>query len=114
MFYHSKGAAFKKGKTRWIIPENGEFEVFKISNEGNWLCNINNGYFSLVSKCAEILGDHNERLAFFPQTVNPNDPYHGYPVSSQDYPPSDTLVDKWFSENIIDEVTKRRIERRVI
>jgi hypothetical protein len=103
LFYHNKSAKKNSDKTRWVLKKNEQFEVFKVSDEGNWECNSNNGNFSILSNGDIILGENEERLAFFPKPSNTSDVWHGYPVESSKYEPSETLVDKWLEDEVIDD-----------
>jgi hypothetical protein len=100
--YHNKTASGNKNKTQWVLKQNEQFEVFRISDEADWKCDRNNGLFSILSNGDVILGANEERLSFFPKPVNFIDPWHGYPVDSGEYEPSVELVDKWLREEIID------------
>jgi len=84
------------------LKKNEQFEVFKVSDENKWECNSNDGIFSILSNGEIILGENEERLAFFPKPTNTNDAWHGYPIVSSEYEPSETLVDKWLEDEIID------------
>jgi len=100
--YHNKTAGTNTHKTRWRLKQNEQYEVFRVSDEGKWKCTKNKGLFSILSKGEVILGTNEERLSFFPNPVNANDPWHGYPVDSGKYEPSVDLVDKWLEDKVID------------
>jgi len=110
VYYHNKTATKKEHKTTWILKKNEQYEVFRVSDEGKWFCGKRNGLFSILDKGGVIMGTNEERLSFFPQPVNPGDPYHGYPVNSGEYELSTCLVDKWLEENIID----RRLHIKIL
>lgn len=91
---HRRTARKNRNKTRWKIQENQEFSVFVIANENYFYCSINKCLFSVVNDCKKILGKNGERVAKFPDTVNPADAWHGYPVKTQkknDRPSSEVL-----------------------
>jgi hypothetical protein len=113
MYYHRRNASFREGKTRWVIKENEEFDLFNQADKSNWFCTKLDGYlsFDLVLK---IIGEHGQVLAFFPKTQNDSDPYHGFPIHSWEKLPSDELLDNWVKFEHISSVTKRRIERQMI
>ena len=100
--YHNKTAATNHHKTTWILKQNEQFEVFRVSDENKWYCKERNGLFSILDKGQVVMGANEERLSFFPNTVNTTDPYHGYPVDSGEYEVSTELVDKWLKDKIID------------
>lgn len=100
--YHNKTAAANKHKTTWILKQNEQFEVFRVSDERKWFCKDRNGLFSILDNGDVVMGSNEERLSFFPSPVNTTDPYHGYPVDSGEYEVSTELVDKWLEDEIID------------
>lgn len=101
--YHNKTAKKKSTKTRWILKQNEQYEVFRVSDEGKWICKENkNGLFSILNKGKVIFGENGECLAFFPKPINTKDAWHGFPVTCDSYEPSVVLVDKWLKEDIID------------
>ncbi len=100
--YHNKTATVNKHKTTWVLRQNEQYEVFKVSDENKWFCKNRNGLFSILDNGEVVMGSNEERLSFFPKPANTNDPYHGYPVDSGEYELSTELVDKWLEEEIID------------
>jgi hypothetical protein len=100
--YHNKVAVKNSKKTKWCLRRNEQYEVFRISDEGEWECKKNKGLFSILSNGEIILGENEERLSFFPTPVNTSDAWHGYPINTGEYEPSTELVDKWLRDNIID------------
>ncbi len=54
--YHNKTAALNKHKTTWILKQNEQFEVFKVSDESKWFCKVRNGLFSILDNGGVILG----------------------------------------------------------
>lgn len=109
--YHNKTAGNNKHKTLWVLKQNEQYEVFRISDEAQWLCKKNKGIFSILKNGEIIFGTNEERLSFFPTPVNSIDPWHGYPVDSGEYEPSIELIDKWLNEKIIDNRTYIKILR---
>lgn len=101
--YHNKSSTFSSNKTRWVLKKNEQYEVFRVSDANDWMCNNTRGLFSILNNGAIILGENEERLSFFPEPSNVSDAWHGYPVNSCECEPSIALVDKWLEENIIDE-----------
>jgi hypothetical protein len=100
--YHNKSAKVNPDKSKWVLKENEQYEVFRISDEGDWKCQNNGGTFSILNNGEVILGFNEERLSFFPTPTNLVDPWHGYPVDSANREPSKELVDKWLKDEIID------------
>ena len=109
--YHNPTAKKKPNKTRWVLKQNEQYEVFRVSDEGKWSCSKNDGLFSILENGEIVLGENEERLSFFPKPKNNNDPWHGFPITSGEYEPSDDLVDKWFEDKIIDERLQIKILR---
>ncbi|MEO0897150.1 MAG: hypothetical protein AAFY71_12170 [Bacteroidota bacterium] len=118
---HRNTAKKKKEKTRWEIKEGQEFHIFKIAEESNteipnsrWYCEKNKCLFSIHDNGKTILGKGSERLAKFPEPINTNDNWHGYPVKGKESQnlPSEKLLDVWKKEDVITETTKKRIETK--
>jgi hypothetical protein len=101
--YHNKTSGVNSNKTKWVLKQNEQYEVFRVSDESKWQCNKKKGLFSILSNGEVIFGDNEERLSFFPNPMNSTDPWHGYPVDSGEYEPSIELVDQWLKEKVIDE-----------
>lgn len=120
--YHGYKAKKTKGKTRWKYPVAAEYHVFNLADEHTeemgadgivdkrWINDDNSGLYSMVDGCKEPLGIGEERLAFFPQTRNPNDPWHGYPIDSSNLGPN--LVEHWYQSNLIDQNVYLRLLKR--
>jgi len=102
VYYHNKTAKKNSDKTKWVLKKNEQYEVFRLSDEEKWGCNKNSGLFGILEKGNIILGDSEERLSFFPNPANTNEPWHGFPVHSGEYEPSVTVLDKWLEDEIID------------
>jgi hypothetical protein len=103
VYYHNRSAIVNRNKNKWVLKENEQFEVFRISDESDWLCKSNKGLFSILNNGEIKLGENEERLSFFKKPVNVTDPWHGFPVNSGEYEPSTELVDKWLKDKIIDD-----------
>lgn len=103
IFYHNKTAKNNKHKTKWIIKQNEQYCTFELSDINNWKCESKNGYFSIIDNGNVILGSNEEVLGFFPEKINKDDPYHGYPVSSAQYEISHSLLKKWLDDDVIDD-----------
>jgi len=101
--YHNRSAAGNPDKTKWVLNQGQQYEVFRISDEGYWICETNKGLFSILNNGDIILGSNEERLSFFPTPANALDAWHGYPVNSGEYEPSTELVEKWVKDKIIDQ-----------
>ena len=109
--HHHRNANKRDGKTRWILRENEQYEVFKISDEGLWNCIDNNALFSILDEGKEIFGENEERLAFFRNPRNPNEAYHGFPIFSSEYQPSAALIQLWVGSGVINDLIALKIER---
>ncbi|MGV3459157.1 MAG: hypothetical protein ACO1N9_01755 [Flavobacterium sp.] len=122
-FYISKGdhrrtAKWKKDKTRWVIQEGEEFSVFKFANEDldHWYCDENNCIFSIIDGGSVILGRDDEIIAKFPNDRTEDEPWHGYPVTSEEKwnRPSTKVLDKLSSKKLISLPLRLRIEKGFI
>lgn len=108
---HNKNASKNKHKTRWILKENEQYEVFRISDENAWICKSNSALFSILNNGSEIFGENEERLAFFRVPNNTTTPWHGFPVFSSDYEISTILLDDWIKNKVITLAIRMKIER---
>ncbi|AYL98723.1 hypothetical protein [Mucilaginibacter celer] len=93
---HRRTAKYKKQKTRWCIDEGEEYSVFKPAAEDYncWFSQENNCIFSIIDSAKVTLGKNGEKLAKFPNERNNGEPWHGYPVSTdepQNRPSSEQL-----------------------
>lgn len=113
--YHGANSHCTRGrrKTRWTIPQHGQYYVFNYADERDWLDELARGLFSFCNKCNDVLGENGERLAFFPKPTNESDPWHGYPVFSEEIQDKE-LVEKWNEAGEIDVTTKQRLLRQTI
>jgi len=109
IYYHNKNAVNNSNKSKWILKDGEQYEVFRLSDEGKWKCDENDGLFSILMNGNEILGQNEERIAFFRTPQNISDPWHGFPIYSSDFEPSAKLIDKWFDDKIIDERMRIKI-----
>lgn len=112
--YHNSTAARRGEKTTWVLKKNQQYEVFRVSDEGDWICNKCKGLFSILDNASIVLGINEERISFFPTPQNVSDPWHGYPVTSYEYDISDELIDKWLENEIIDNRIYLKLLRRQI
>ncbi len=103
VFYHNRTALKNENKNKWVLKQNEQYEVFRVSDEGVWNCKNNNGLFSILENGQIVFGTKEERLSFFPTPVNDKDAWHGFPVNSAEYEPSSELIDKWLKYDIIDQ-----------
>jgi hypothetical protein len=103
VFYHNKTAMKNDNKNKWVLKQNEQYEVFRVSDEGIWNCKKNNGLFSILDNGRIILGGGEERLSFFPTPTNAKDAWHGFPVTSAEYEPSTELIDQWLKAKVIDQ-----------
>lgn len=112
MPYHGAHTHGTRGgmKKLWSIPQNGQYYVFNYGDMNNWMDNIARGIVSFLNGCNEILGKNGQRLAFFPTPANPTDPWHGYPIGSDEIE-DDNLVESWCQNGFITLTVKQRILR---
>jgi hypothetical protein len=115
---HRRTAKNKSHKTKWDIEEGEEYSVFLEANipEPTWLCNENNALFSLIDDCKTILGKNGERIAKFPNVKNNNEPWHGYPVLTEEEQnrPSSELLDKISDTGLLSLNVRLKIEKGLI
>lgn len=109
--YHNKNATPNPHKSTWCIKENQQYDVFRVADEGSWECSVAKGLFSILGDGTFTVGSGGEVLSFFPNTVNPSDYWHGFPVKSESKRPSSALLDKWVNDKIIGHSARIRIER---
>lgn len=113
--YHGSKTHTTRGgrKTKWTVDQNGQHYIFNYADERDWMDNIARGLFSFYKKCKESIGSNGERLAFFPKPSNDFDPWHGYPVFSDEMEDMN-LVEKWAQDGEINVTTKQRLLRQAI
>lgn len=105
--YHNRKATNNHDKTKWILKQDEQYEVFRVGDESQWLSDKPSGIFSILNNGQEVFGERGERIAFFPYPANEIDPWHGYPVKCQYVP--DPIAEKWFSDSTIDRIQYNRI-----
>ena len=112
MPYHASHTHGTRGgkKNLWSIPLNGEYYVFNYGDLRDWIDTVANGIVSFLDGCNEVIGKGGEKLAFFPTPTNPTDPWHGYPISSEEILDK-KLAESWFNQGYITISTKQRILR---
>ena len=113
--YHNPSAQKRNDKTRWILNQSQQYEVFEIADtplggKTCWMNDDQSGLYGMLDSCNEILGkDNDERLAFFPKPSNQTDSWHGYPTDSDNL--GDELIDFWHEQNLITDITYARLLR---
>lgn len=107
--YHNRTAGNSEHKSKWKIKESEQYEVFRIADEGLWMDSVNGGLYSIIDDGKEVLGNNNERLAFFPVPSNKSDSWHGYPKEAKGI--SKKLVNAWKSTEVISAITQVRLLR---
>lgn len=119
--YHNRIAEKNHHKSKWILKENEQYEVFRVADENKWFVersgnkNIkksDKGLCSMLERGNEVFGENGEVLAFFPVPRNEIDSWHGYPIASHYV--KDTIFDFWFNTNQIDMITYKWLLRNRI
>lgn len=109
--YHNKSAIAKSTKNKWCVKKDKQYEIFKLADESNWICQERQALFSILDDGKLIMGTDDEVLGFFRIPQNASDPWHGFPVKSDDKAPSSNLLDIWVNKRVISNITRLRIER---
>lgn len=113
--YHRKSG--NPQKAIWDVSPDYEFETFKEADEKDWY-DTSDSYWGIRDDGRAVLGSRGERLCKFPNPSNPNDEWHGYPVSPLERGPADAppkaLVDHWHQQQVISKTTHRRIMQKKI
>lgn len=78
--YHNRTAAHRAEKCKWCLRKNEQYEVFRLADDNHWEDNNPDGLYSVIDNGREVLGLLGERVAFFRNTQNATDSWHGYPV----------------------------------
>lgn len=112
--YHARTARQRPEKNRWCLREGEQYEVFRVADEPWWQCFLNHCLFSIIDNGNTVLGMSGERLAKFPLPRNSSDPYHGFPILTDDDKPSPALLDLWEATGIITPHVRRKIEHSKI
>ena len=116
--YHRSHSGTRDKKSVWAIPRPQECHTFCTAEAESWIDGRGN-YWAVAATEDENLGEDGERVAFFENPNNPNNPWHGFPVGRRrgkghpyrDSPPDD-LVLKWRSSGRISYVEQQRILTR--
>ena len=115
MAYHNPSAIKRRDKTRWVLSQDQQYEVFEIADTPIdevpcWMNDDKSGLFGMLDGCEVVLGkDNEERLAFFPTPSNDSDPWHGYPTDSMNL--GDDLINFWFEKKLISKIVYGRLMR---
>lgn len=137
--YHGRKAKKRDEKSKFIINEDEEFELFNLADEHNvspvygqfdiasgldytWINDDHVGLFAVkrnvVNKQAQldVIGENGERFAFFPAVVNMTDAWHGYPVmaSNPDRPLGVGLMNYLHDIGYLSKIDIVRIKRKVL
>ena len=107
--YHNRGAAKRVDKSKWRLKLNEQYEVFRLSDEGDWMDAESEGLYSIVDKGKEVLGENSERIALFPKPQNYAYPLQCYPKNNPLI--SDELLETWYQNQVIDGIMYKRLMR---
>lgn len=97
-------------KTHWVRTKSEQYDVF-IEGENNEFIDVH-GIFSLLDDCNEIMGDNEERLAFFPTPPAGTIDWHGYPIPSTEDKLTDEMIDKFLEKQKVGSANYSRLLRR--
>lgn len=112
MPYHGKNARKKKGKTRWILTQSEEYEVFQLNDDSEPQMYLDNvGLYGVLEKGDEIIGEYEECLSYYPIPQNANDPWHGYPILSTEHADvlNDDIFESWHNSGLISDLAYQRL-----
>lgn len=100
-------------KTHWKLNKSQQYDVF-LEGESNDFID-DNGIFSLLDDCNEVLGQDGERLAIFETPKNAIDAWHGYPFFSyEEVMLTDEMVDKFRNKDKVSYAIYTRLLARKI
>jgi hypothetical protein len=90
-----------------------EYAIFALADDGNWQCSSGHywGIHIHTDDRPMELGKDGERLCKFPRTANGSDPWHGYPVFSNEDAPPDEFVEQWRISGVINRIIAKRIQK---
>lgn len=137
--YHGRKAKLRDEKSRFVITEDEEFELFNLADEHSiapiygqfdinsgidyiWINDDHSGLFSVkriksnnIYKL-DVIGEKGEKFAFFPAVQNLTDSWHGYPVmaSNPDRPLRPNLMAYLKSIGYLSDIDIVRIKRRAL
>ena len=97
-------------KGHWVLDNSEQYDVF-LEGEKHDLID-KEGMFSLLDDCKVVMGQDDERLAFFPLPPEGTEDWHGYPVTSKDKHLSDEMIDKFHEKEIVGFANYGRLQRR--
>lgn len=111
VWYHQPNARKQRNKTRWLLQEPQQYEVFRVADEDyqNY-SDESGGLYGFLDQMNEILGkDNEERIAYFPVASNP---WHGYPITSRYI--EDEMIEKWQTAGLINNRIYRHLLRHTL
>lgn len=113
MNYHR--VRIKPGKTLWAtsVSRLEEYAIFDESDDKGW-SSMQGDYWWVSKDAGGVVGEHGERVAFFPRCHNHPGPWHGYPVSAiddRDYEIPEDLIERWEADDVIDDLVAGRMRR---
>lgn len=108
-----KGKKAKKqqfaDKGHWVIDSSQQYDVFLEGEKNKFIDDY--GMFSLLDDCKEILGNDDERLAFFPSPPEGTVDWHGYPITSKDEHLTNEMIDKFLDKKKVGLANYSRLQR---
>lgn len=100
-------------KSRWSIPPEEEYGLFKEADLNDWQCSKGHYWNRGDIEGRRSLGTRGEKLAKFPETRD-GQPWHGYPASPRFHGPrgrpDDSLLERWVDEEEITRTFARRLQ----
>ncbi len=109
-YYHGRSVTSQKHKAKWCIGQNGEYEIF-LNGYGAEAFIADGSVLWHHCGCECEVGQKGQHLAFFPVTSNDTDPWHGYPVWSDEVGNQHALFEKWRVNGVISKQVERRLSK---
>lgn len=113
-FSHRNGNPLKSQWEPGLAPPE-EYGIFVRADDSS-SCDGEGNYWGVRDEAGGTLGTRGERLAKFPKNDMHTNPWHGYPIATDDgikaHCPPDVLVRAWIDAGVVTRPFGRKIQRR--
>jgi hypothetical protein len=107
--YHQRTARKRPDKSRWIIKEQEQYNVFEVSDNNQLFFPDQQNLVGLKDNCSKKLGCDEERLARLVAPSFGAHEWHGFPVFSREFNFSEEFLDLLEEKQLIDRRTRNRL-----
>lgn len=110
--HHRGQATTHKSTWQATFTRDEEFLLFDTADYEEWT--VGQGYYGILNGAHAPIGSDGQHVAYFPETQNASDPWHGFPMAvnpSRDDVVPDILIDRWVAEDVIGFAAGERLRR---